>query len=41
MYSQCQSGGGWILGHLGVLNGNVRPGDVVAVVAPARSGWRR
>jgi alcohol dehydrogenase len=81
MYSQCQSGGGWILGHLvdgtqaelaripfadnslykvpeglgdeqvlflsdilptgfevGVLNGNVRPGDVVAVVGAGPVG---
>jgi alcohol dehydrogenase len=81
MYGQCQSGGGWILGHLidgtqaelaripfadnslyelpeglsdeqvlflsdilptgfevGVLNGNVRPGDVVAVVGAGPVG---
>ena len=81
MYGQCQSGGGWILGHLidgtqaelvripfadnslykvpeglgdeqvlflsdilptgsevGVLNGNVRPGDVVAVVGAGPGG---
>ena len=80
MYRQCQSGGGWILGHLvdgtqaelthpvrrqqplqgarglsdeqvlflsdilptgfevGVLNGNVRPGDVVAVVGAGPVG---